>query len=126
MSSIKELVETFEQKERPVGTLLDAETLTAQLVAATRFYAGFAVIMARASDSTVKIDENLDLSDSEYALIRPLFLLYVERETALQIEASRAMGVDTFGRSAAEVAADIAQAEDSMPRKAFFQPIVTV
>jgi hypothetical protein len=55
-----------------------------------------------------------------------LFLLYVERETALQLEASRGLGLDVFGRSSGEVAGDIAQAEAEMPHRAFCKPIVSV
>ncbi len=59
-----------------------------------------------------------DITVSEWALIRPLFLLYIERENAIQLEASRGMGVDPFGRSSSEVAGDIVQMELSMPHSA--------
>jgi hypothetical protein len=59
-------------------------------------------------------------------MIRPLFLLYLERETALQLEASRGMGIDPFGRSSSEVAGDIVQMELGYPHAAAFQPIFTV
>ena len=126
MATIQELSKNFAEKERPAGNLLDEEILIAQLVAATRFYAGFAVIAARRSEPPPEIDGDLPLDDSEWALIRPLFLLYVERETALQLEASRGMGIDPFGRTASEIAPEITQAEADMPRKAFSQPIITV
>lgn len=127
MATLADLAEKFATQERPAGNLLDDVTVLAQAVAATRFYAGYAVILARAgADPVQAIDGALEISESEWALIRPLFLLYVERETALQLEASRGMGIDPFGRSASEIAAEISQAEADMPRRAFFQPIVTV
>jgi hypothetical protein len=46
--------------------------------------------------------------------------------TALQLEASRGMGADPFGRSSSEVAIEITQLESEMPRKAFYQPIITI
>lgn len=127
MATLADLAEKFATQERPAGNLLDDATVLAQAVAATRFYAGYAVIRARdGADPVPAIDGILEISESEWALIRPLFMLYVERETALQLEASRGMGIDPFGRSASEIAAEIIQAEADMPRRAFFQPIVTV
>ena len=127
MATLADLAEKFATQERPAGNLLDDVTVLAQAVAATRFYAGYAAIVARAgADQVPAIDGALEISESEWALIRPLFLLYVERETALQLEASRGMGIDPFGRSASEIAAEISQAEADMPRRAFFQPIITV
>jgi hypothetical protein len=127
MATLADLAEKFATQERPAGNLLDDGTVLAQAVAATRFYAGYAVIRAReGADPVPAIDGTLEISESEWALIRPLFMLYVERETALQLEASRGMGIDPFGRSASEIAAEISQAEADMPRRAFFQPIVTV
>jgi hypothetical protein len=127
MATLADLAEKFATQERPAGNLLDDGTVLAQAVVATRFYAGYAVIRAReGTDPVPAIDGTLEISESEWALIRPLFMLYVERETALQLEASRGMGIDPFGRSASEIAAEISQAEADMPRRAFFQPIVTV
>ncbi|AJK46244.1 hypothetical protein [Burkholderia plantarii] len=127
MATLVELAERFASQERPAGNLLDEGTLLAQLLAATRFYAGFAAIRSfETATPPREVGKDTEINDSEWALIRPLFMLYVERETALQLEASRGLGIDPFGRSASEVAAEIAQIEADMPRKAFCQPIVTV
>lgn len=122
MAAVAALVERFLTQERSAGNLLDADTVTAQAVAATRFYAGFAELDSQAGE----IDAATELTDSEWALIRPLFLLYVEREQALHVEASAMLGVSGFGRSTSEVAGEILQAEAELPRRAFFQPIITV
>lgn len=126
MATLDALVTLFTTTERPVGVLLDEQTVLAQAIAATRFYAGYAVLRARENADSVLIDKEIDITESEWALIRPLFMLYTERETALQQEASRMMGVEPFGRSTSEIISEIAQAEADMPRKAFFQAIVTV
>jgi hypothetical protein len=135
MTTLAEFATRFATHERPAGNLLDENTVLAQALAATRFYAGYAIIRARdippaePDEDPVPvppIDGELDIGESEWAIIRPLFLLYVERETALQLEASRGMGVDPFGRSASEISGDIAQQEMDLPHKAFFHPIVTV
>ena len=128
MAKLADLARAFATQERPTGNLLDDETVLAQAVAATRFYAGFATLRAQEKDTdpAPDIDGDTDITTSDWALVRPLFLLYAERQTALQQQASRGMGIDPFGRSASEVAAEIAQVEADMPHRAFFQPIVTV
>jgi len=127
MATLAELADTFAKDERPAANLLDDAAVLAQALAATRYYAGFAMLRAHDGIEPVSnIDGTIRITTSEWALIRPLFLLYVERETALQLEASRGMGADPFGRSSSEVAAEITQIEAEMSRKAFFHPVVTV
>ena len=124
---LSELATVFTGSERLAGNLLDDASVLAQAVAATRQYAGYAHLVAH--DGTVPEPEiygHTDVTVSEWAIIRPLFLLYVERETALQLEATRVMGADVFGRSSSEVATDIAQMEAELPHRAFYMPIVTV
>lgn len=66
-----------------------------------------------------------EISVSEWALIRPLFLLYIERENSIQLEASRGLGVDVYGRSSSEIAGDITQMEASLPHTAAFFGVIT-
>jgi hypothetical protein len=72
------------------------------------------------------ITAETDVTASDWALIRPLFLLYCEREQALMLESSRVMGVDVFGRSSGEVQQDITNYEADLPQKAFIQPVFTI
>ncbi|MBL8473808.1 MAG: hypothetical protein JNM98_18605 [Rhodocyclaceae bacterium] len=128
MATLADLVEVFLGQERPVGCVLESDVVLAHAVAATRFYAGFATLEAHrdiTSAPPIGISET-DIGLSEWALIRPLFLLYVERETALQLEASRGFGIEPFGRSSGEIAAEITQFEADMPGRAFSCPIITV
>lgn len=73
-----------------------------------------------------ELTEDTMVSPSDWAIIRPLFLLYCEREQALMLESSRVMGVDVFGRSSSEVLQDINTAEAELPQKAFIQPAFTI
>ncbi|GAB4059182.1 hypothetical protein [Uliginosibacterium sediminicola] len=119
---LSEHVTRFSEGERPVGILLDAPTVLAQAVAATRFYGAFAQL----ADPALTVTADIDVTDDEWAIIRPLFVLYVERESVLQAEGSRMMGIEAFGRSSGEVAADITALETDLPMRAFCQPIITV
>ena len=137
MTAIKDLVTDFCEKERPVGVILPPETVLSQAIAATRFYLAYAVGMPfidpTQDDITVTnlpqvpvVTEDFDLTMSEWGIIRPLFLLYVERETALNLEASRGMGVDVYGRSTSEIQSEIQQYESDMHLKAFCEPVISV
>lgn len=137
MTTLAELADRFASLERPVGNMLDMPTLLEQALAATRMYAGYAALAAHLAIPIAEpppeppapypeITGLTDLTVSEWAVIRPLFLLYVERETALQLEASRGFGVDVFGRSSSEIAGDITVMESELPHLAFCRPVITV
>lgn len=119
--------------ERPDSVILELEQVEAQAVNATVFYAGYAdlreyldrlAIDPLAVKTLVTISTSV--SYSEWAIIRPLFLAYVERETAHYMEATRGFGVDVFGRSSSEAQQDINQLEAEMARRAFSFAVLTV
>lgn len=128
MATVTALASRYDTDERPAGNLLDLPQITAQLLAAVRMYAGYGTLEAHlsADPAPVDVDAGIDISISEWAVIRPLFLLYLERENAIQLEASRGFGVDPYGRPSESVAADIAAAEAALPLKAFCQLVQTI
>ncbi len=122
-----EWVSQFTDNERPVSLLLDSDVVTAQAIAAVNFYAGYARLVAHELLTvTPVIDADTAITVSEWAIIRPLFLLFIEREQAIQLEASRGLGVDVYGRSVSEIASEITQYEMELPHKAFSADIITV
>lgn len=126
---LRQLVDDF-TKERPVQ-LLGVDQVGALAVAALRFFAGYAQIEAdyEAEEGILPPPIGYDLDTcvnlSEWALIKPLFMLYVEREAGIQLEASRGMGIDVFGRSVSEIEQDIRGYEASLPLQAFTQPVLS-
>lgn len=125
MAALTSLVTRFVEKERGAANILPSESVTAQAVAAVSYYAGFAALTNL--EEGAAIDESVDITVSEWAEIRPLFVLYVERETALQMEATGILSAGGgYGRSSSEVGGEIAQIEADMPRRVFFHPVVTV
>lgn len=67
------------------------------------------------------------LTVGEWAMIRPLFVLYLERENAQRLEASRAMGLEVFGRSVGEIAQDITMMEsETIPAKTFSHALIEI
>jgi hypothetical protein len=73
------------------------------------------------------IGDDTEVSVGEWAVIRPLFFLYVERENAQRLEGSRALGLEVYGRSVSEIAGDIKEMEnETLPNKAAFAVAIEV
>lgn len=73
------------------------------------------------------LDEDVELTTGEWAMVRPLMVLYAERENALRLEASRGNGLDVYGRSTSEVTQDILMMErETIPSAAFCHAIITI
>lgn len=136
---LSEIVAAYLQDDtKPVGFMLEDKFVMRALRQALRFYCGYGKLLNAPFDTDkihdpITADNDADgvgqdfhLTPSEAAVIRPLFDLYVERENAMVLEASRVMGADVFGRTVAEIQQDINLHEDAMPKQAFFEPAETI
>ena len=121
----------------PVGVMLDDTQVQNMALQAATYYSGYSdfehdrIMVEAAMDAGTDyypdpVSLDVCVTDSDWAIIRPLFALYVERENALFLEASRGLGVDVFGRSVSEIAQEIATTEAELPHKAFMQIITRV
>lgn len=139
---------------RPTLLLTPEEVLDC-IVRATRYYAAFGNIASLAQSNSLPgsdgfppepepdpapvvsealpvkglelIDEYTEVTVGEWAVISPLFNLYVERETAMRLEASRAGGIEVYGRSVSEIQNDITSMEqDMLPQRAFSHAVITI
>lgn len=119
--TLADLVEAFVTERQASGLFLDSDRVLGAAVAATRFYMGWAPLDSTATLTIASVTGTTDLSDGEWSIIAPLFRLYVERETAVVVEASRAVGLDAVGRSSSEIEGEIQQRETEMPQLAFVQ-----
>lgn len=116
------LATEYMESRASTGLVLDETESLQCLLEAVRYYAGYGTIASvsarTAADELApvtdlaKIEATTVLSVGEWGIVRPLFVLYVERENATRLEASRMMGVDVYGRSVAEIAGDIKMMED--------------
>lgn len=125
--TLQELIDQFTSVRRPGWLVMGDDELTQFGVEAVSFYAGHGDVRSidGGTPALVDITGDIALTPGEWSIIRPLFLLYVERENALRLEASRANGLEVFGRSASEIAADIKNYEEEvLPSKAFGLAIV--
>lgn len=147
---LSELVDDY-ASARAVGLMLTASELTDCALRATRFYAGYGDIASLSNvdnqpaagelpaDPPAVLTEaypvkdlaaivaDTELTVGEWAVISPLFYLYVELLNATRLEASRAAGVEPFGRSSSEIQQEIVNMEtEALPQKCFSSAIITI
>lgn len=120
------LVAEFVQERGASALFLDSDRVLGAAINATRFYQGFADLEDATATTLAAITEDTDVTPSEWAVIAPLFRLYVERETAVVVEASRGAGLEPMGRASSEVESEIQQRETDMQTLAFCQPYLSV
>jgi hypothetical protein len=113
------LAAAFVAERTPIGIFLEPSEVEAQAIAAARIFAGWAELQDATATTTQAIVGTTDLTTGEWSIIKPLFMLYVERETALVNEASRMQGVEPIGRASSEVGAEITAYEQVMPQLAY-------
>jgi hypothetical protein len=106
------------------GLIIEDADVVKQAVIAARQYLAWGDIASIAAGDPLAglddMDENCDVSPSEWGLLKPLVMLYVERENARALEASRGQGVDVYGRSVSEIDQSITQYETvDLPKLAF-------
>jgi hypothetical protein len=102
------------------GLILDEPDVQRQACAAARVYLTWGDIASIPDADLCDVDEHCDLTPGEWGVIKPLVAMYVERENARALEASRGTGVDPYGRSVSEIEQSIAQYETvDLPRLAF-------
>lgn len=73
------------------------------------------------------ITPDVELRPGEWAVIRPLFVLYAERDSAQRLESTRSLGLEVHGRSTSEITGDIrAMEDDTLPGRAFDPGAITI
>lgn len=154
---LADLAEEFAATRSPGWLVISCDEITACLIEAARTYAAFGdiasisatvqpqsaagagqalpavpepeaeVVQALPIRNLKLIKESTSLSTAEWAMIRPLFWLYAERENALRLEASRGMGIEPHGRQVSEITADIREMESiTLPSAAFVSIPISV
>lgn len=113
----------------PIGCVLTDDQVLRSLRDATRFYCGHADLASGGSVSALALGEageDVEVSESELSIIKPLWLLYMERENSTALEASRTQGAEVYGRAVSEVQASIIDYEARLPALAFCEDWVTI
>lgn len=123
---LSEIVKKFINSERGAALILPEEQVSAQAISATEQYAAYSDLESAENTSFEDINSDTQITISEWAVIRPLFLLYVERETALQLEATQLQGVTGYGRTSSEVESEIATFMPEFIDSASCLPIITI
>jgi hypothetical protein len=111
------------------GLVIDDDKVKEQALTAARQFSAWGQLanVPEDQDDMATINGDIVLTSSEWGVIKPLFMLYVERENARTLEASRGMGVDVYGRDANTIEGDIRQYETvDLPRAAFSEEPVSI
>lgn len=130
MQTIAELVSEYLAHNEV--QLLNDDEIERLCIKAAKFYAGYAELIAHKNESHLHlpppqaIDSETCLDNSEWVIIEPLFTLYVERNTAFQLEISGNMGVSLSGKTSSEISSEIKTMQDELPKKAFSSDIYTI
>lgn len=124
MDTLQSLADTYFNKVRPVGLVISLDTVVAQAIKAAKIYEGSGEF--RSFERGTEITAESQLEADEWAMLYPLFELYVEKENALILEAGRSLGIEPYGRSVSEISPDILQKEQELRSLAFAYDIVTV
>jgi hypothetical protein len=122
------LVAEFMAERDGSGLYADDPAIDRCAIAAARFYAAYGPVasMDDVDPPVTEVTADTELTTGEWALIRPLFLLYVERIEVRVQEASAAAGHVAVGRSAETVAGDIKAMEEAIPHMSFVEPAFSV
>ncbi len=108
------------------GLMLDSADVLDAAVRAGRQYAAYGRIMSAPDGVAESVTADTDVTIGEWALIRPLFELHVERENAVLISSASAGGITAFGRTVAEIDGDINNYLATLPDAAFDEDIITI
>lgn len=113
----------------PIGCVLTDDQVLRSLRDAVRFYCGHADLASGGSVGALALGEagdDVEVSESELSIIKPLWLLYMERENSTALEASRTQGAEVYGRAVSEVQASIIDYETRLPALAFCEDWITI
>jgi hypothetical protein len=124
--TLQDLVAAYIAEREPSGMFVAQPETMAAAVRATKFYLGWQDLADPDTTTLAEVRAATVLTQGEWAIIGPLFRLYVEADVARLMEASRTAGVELIGRSSSEVAGDIAQMERDLPQLAFMELPISV
>lgn len=121
--TLADLCAAYIAKRAESGGYLSATQVEACGIEAVRYYLAWGEVASDTGLTASGVTSAVDLHAAEWAVIHPVFLLTCEREQAMMVEASRAMGVEAVGRTVAEVEADLTQARLQLQKEAYFEPV---
>ncbi|KDB50584.1 hypothetical protein X805_37920 [Sphaerotilus natans subsp. natans DSM 6575] len=123
---ISDLSAEFIQTRGASGLMLSDAGALDCAVRATRQFCAYGELSLSPGISLVEIDGATEITNDEWSIIRPLFELYCEKDNAMLISAAGAGGIESFGRSVAEVEGGIAEYLERLPAMAFSADIVII
>ncbi len=127
--SIEIWVQAFERSKGD-SQWLSAQDLEQHAIAATRIYQGYADLEQHEGvEPKPDVASSTLLSESEWAIIGPLFETMAELDTAVQLEAMQGISAGAqlaYGRDSATIKEDLNQLKAELPSRVITSDVVTV
>ncbi|MEO4113898.1 hypothetical protein ACOKPE_08000 [Acinetobacter baumannii] len=118
--SIQQLSEELYKEYQLSGYSILLDDIVKAFLDETKYYAGWAVLDCQTKATTsIELNETIELSGDEYVIIQPLVKAHCDLLQARLVEATRGLGVESYGLSVSEAQQIYNEKKDALPKLAF-------
>lgn len=122
--SIQQLSEELYKEYQLSGYSILLEDIVKAYIEETKAYAGWAEYLycQTKATTTIELNEAIELNGDEYVIILPLVKAHCDLLQARLVEATRGLGVESYGLSVSEAQQNYNQKKEELPKLAFCMP----
>ena len=118
--SIQQLSEELYKEYQLSGYSILLDDIVKAFLDETKYYAGWAVLDCQTKATTsIELNETIELSGDEYVIIQPLVKAHCDLLQARLVEATRGLGVESYGLSVSEAQQNYNEKKDALPKLVF-------
>ena len=118
--SIQQLSEELYKEYQLSGYSILLDDIVRAFLDEAKYYAGWAVLDCQTKATTsIELNETIELSGDEYVIIQPLVKAHCDLLQARLVEATRGLGVESYGLSVSEAQQNYNEKKDALPKLAF-------
>ncbi|MFK6686377.1 hypothetical protein Q4372_18100 [Acinetobacter baumannii] len=118
--SIQQLSEELYKEYQLTGYSILLEDIVKAFIEETKSYAGWATLDCQTKAITsIELNESIELNGDEYVIIVPLVKAHCDLLQARLVEATRGLGVESYGLSVSEAQQNYNEKKEALPKLAF-------
>ncbi|MBE2171019.1 hypothetical protein IIQ44_03760 [Acinetobacter oleivorans] len=119
--SIQQLSEELYKEYQLTGYSILLEDIVKAFIEETKSYAGWAAALDCQIKATtsIELNETIELNGDEYVIILPLVKAHCDLLQARLVEATRGLGVESYGLSVSEAQQIYNEKKEALPQLAF-------